>query len=251
MTDHIHELAEEAARSWVEDEHLEYEEALVKKLCLATLRKQREELEAEHDVVVLSLNNWIKIWKGRAEQAESSRDAAVRETEQVRALLMKIARGPIMPLPDPEAHSWRAYGQRAAGALADSMMWANKALNILAPQERPCTCHPDDNPPVPCPKKYALIECRRAAALAPSAPIPPEERRGIPDVVEMPFAWIEHHKGGDNLVWERSNLPCSPLYRRAAPVESADVDISASAPESTHAATLFYAPPVESGKEKP
>ncbi len=26
-----------------------------------------------------------------------------------------------------------------------------------------CTCHPDDNPPVPCPRKYALTECRAAA----------------------------------------------------------------------------------------
>lgn len=25
---------------------------------------------------------------------------------------------------------------------------------------RPCTCHPDDNPPVPCAKQYALTECR-------------------------------------------------------------------------------------------
>ena len=25
---------------------------------------------------------------------------------------------------------------------------------------RACTCHPDDNPPVPCAKKYALTECR-------------------------------------------------------------------------------------------
>ncbi|MDO8706725.1 MAG: hypothetical protein Q7J84_17485 [Sulfuricaulis sp.] len=30
-----------------------------------------------------------------------------------------------------------------------------------------------------------------------------------------PVAYIEHHKGGDNLVWERSSLPCDPLY--AAP----------------------------------
>jgi hypothetical protein len=29
--------------------------------------------------------------------------------------------------------------------------------------EKPCTCHPDDNPPRPCPRKYALTECRRAA----------------------------------------------------------------------------------------
>lgn len=28
--------------------------------------------------------------------------------------------------------------------------------------ERTCTCHPDDNPPVPCAKQYALSECRRA-----------------------------------------------------------------------------------------
>ena len=27
-----------------------------------------------------------------------------------------------------------------------------------------CTCHPDDNPPVPCAHRYALIECRRYAA---------------------------------------------------------------------------------------
>jgi hypothetical protein len=29
--------------------------------------------------------------------------------------------------------------------------------------ERPCTCHPDDNPPVPCAQKYALSECRAAS----------------------------------------------------------------------------------------
>jgi hypothetical protein len=31
------------------------------------------------------------------------------------------------------------------------------------PEARPCTCHPDDNPPKPCPRKYALSECRKAA----------------------------------------------------------------------------------------
>ena len=29
-----------------------------------------------------------------------------------------------------------------------------------ASEPRPCTCHPDDNPPVPCAQKYALNECR-------------------------------------------------------------------------------------------
>lgn len=28
---------------------------------------------------------------------------------------------------------------------------------------RPCTCHPDDNPPSPCAEMYALDECRKAA----------------------------------------------------------------------------------------
>lgn len=27
---------------------------------------------------------------------------------------------------------------------------------------KPCTCHPEDNPPVPCEQKYALSECRNA-----------------------------------------------------------------------------------------
>jgi hypothetical protein len=31
---------------------------------------------------------------------------------------------------------------------------------------RPCTCHPDDNPPQPCARKYALTECCIAAELA-------------------------------------------------------------------------------------
>lgn len=30
---------------------------------------------------------------------------------------------------------------------------------------RTCTCHPDDNPPIPCPRKFALRECRRSAVL--------------------------------------------------------------------------------------
>jgi hypothetical protein len=29
---------------------------------------------------------------------------------------------------------------------------------------RRCTCHPDDNPPRPCPRRYALHECMAAAS---------------------------------------------------------------------------------------
>jgi hypothetical protein len=28
---------------------------------------------------------------------------------------------------------------------------------------RTCSCHPDDNPPAPCPRRHALRECREAA----------------------------------------------------------------------------------------
>ena len=31
---------------------------------------------------------------------------------------------------------------------------------------RPCTCHPDDNPPMPCAERYALSECKAASAAA-------------------------------------------------------------------------------------
>jgi hypothetical protein len=33
-------------------------------------------------------------------------------------------------------------------------------LKNMPIKERPCTCHPDDNPPIPCAKQYALSECK-------------------------------------------------------------------------------------------
>ncbi len=30
--------------------------------------------------------------------------------------------------------------------------------------------------------------------------------------VQEPVAWIEHHKGGDNLEWENPGGKCTPLY---------------------------------------
>jgi hypothetical protein len=36
----------------------------------------------------------------------------------------------------------------------------------MNPDPRRCTCHPDDDPPQPCPRKYALRDCRIAAAAA-------------------------------------------------------------------------------------
>ena len=46
--------------------------------------------------------------------------------------------------------------------------WANISRTMSDDEafdmsDRPCTCHPDDNPPVPCPQKYAYGECVTAA----------------------------------------------------------------------------------------
>lgn len=39
-----------------------------------------------------------------------------------------------------------------------------RALPLFTrPDTRVCTCHPDDNPPIPCARKYALDECRSTA----------------------------------------------------------------------------------------
>lgn len=40
---------------------------------------------------------------------------------------------------------------------------AKAALVAASAKERPCTCHPDDNPPSPCAERYALSDCRRTS----------------------------------------------------------------------------------------
>lgn len=41
---------------------------------------------------------------------------------------------------------------------------------LFGADAKPCTCHPDDNPPVPCAKQYALSECRSVADTAGAKP---------------------------------------------------------------------------------
>ena len=68
----------------------------------------------------------------------------------------------------------------------------------VAEDERSCTCHPDDNPPVPCPKKYAITECRKAASRVP-AKEQPGEQKWIAVEERLP----DEDEGGsdDVLVW--------------------------------------------------
>lgn len=42
---------------------------------------------------------------------------------------------------------------------------------------RACTCHPDDDPPRPCPQKFALTECRLADVKPEDLPFAPSERK--------------------------------------------------------------------------
>lgn len=63
--------------------------------------------------------------------------------------------------------AWSAL--KAAGVQPDGQTSVAQAIAKLAAQpapgpltDRSCTCHPDDNPPTPCPKRYALNECRKA-----------------------------------------------------------------------------------------
>jgi hypothetical protein len=45
------------------------------------------------------------------------------------------------------------------------LAWAAAREALGKPSEdRSCTCHPDDNPPVPCPQKFALTGCQTAVA---------------------------------------------------------------------------------------
>ena len=59
-------------------------------------------------------------------------------------------------------------------------------------------------------------------------------------MTEEPAAWIEHHKGGDNLVWDKSNLPCTPLYK-AAPAASPEwISVDVELPDYDHIVIWYH-----------
>jgi hypothetical protein len=71
----------------------------------------------------------------------------------------------------------KAYDLMSDGLFESAHATLRAALAEPEPtQERTCTCHPDDNPPVPCPRKYALAECRAAAA-PPQTPMTDADRQ--------------------------------------------------------------------------
>lgn len=64
---------------------------------------------------------------------------------------------------DGRASAERRRCERTRAALMDAIRGAIADARTYTLDPRDCTCHPDDNPPRPCPRKFALSECRLAA----------------------------------------------------------------------------------------
>lgn len=58
------------------------------------------------------------------------------------------------------ARAWRSL---ASLQLAEEELAEAEARHEEILADRPCTCHPNDRPLGPCPKKYAATECQEAA----------------------------------------------------------------------------------------
>jgi hypothetical protein len=70
---------------------------------------------------------------------------------------------------DQDRGEWIEGGEPTGKWLADEQPAAAPVSAQQAP-DRPCTCHPSDNPPDPCARKYALSECKAAAPVSEQQP---------------------------------------------------------------------------------
>lgn len=111
-----------------------------------------------------------------------------------------------------------------AQACLDEIDAALQAHAAEAGQPRSCTCHPDDNPPVPCPQKFAYSECVKAAQPQAAEPVtipaahsevlrtaqPAQDAKGPNLLATGPTKWraeqcVTHHHACDCREWEHAS----------------------------------------------
>jgi hypothetical protein len=69
---------------------------------------------------------------------------------------LDLAQAAVTPKRHVSQHQWDRDGERC-------LKCGDKDWMGGPCRPRHCTCHPDDNPPVPCQRRYAITECRAAA----------------------------------------------------------------------------------------
>ena len=112
------------------------------------------------------LSNDIKTIIAVLESASTDGEGFVRGLEAAAKLICKdCADTDYRPeyQADPEPAFWHGNKKCRANEIHLATLSPAPASKGVSEDERPCTCHPDDNPPKPCPQKYALSECRATA----------------------------------------------------------------------------------------
>lgn len=64
----------------------------------------------------------------------------------------------------PDIQELLVHGSKRQGIPPGALRAAVRVL-LYPPDRRSCTCHPSDQRPIPCARKFALTECRQAAGL--------------------------------------------------------------------------------------
>lgn len=110
--------------------------------------------------------NWVSLQHGNIHDMI----AKAKRCEAAEAKRVELERA-LRELRKQCDHEYRLAKRRTVGFLktrerehVNGFIAACEAADAL--DLRTCTCHPDDNPPVPCPRKYALNECIAAALTA-------------------------------------------------------------------------------------
>ncbi len=116
------------------------------------------------------------------------------------------------------SEGYAAVQQYGIGPGGDAEMRAvfrvvQDALAAQGADTRPCTCHPDDNPPRPCPRKFALGECRAASEAAQGAE--PAAWQHKPD--RAGAIWVLSHMSPDEATAWNDIAESRPLYYHPPP----------------------------------